>query len=153
VNMFDVLNALAGKIDLRTKIDEAIQKQMPITVDEVILRDKALQLTITPVRDQQGEKRGASVILHDVTSQKSLEKLRQEFTAMMVHELRAPLTAVRWSSESLLKTLADAKSQLEAEKIRQGIATIDTATINMLELVNDLLDVAKIEAGKFDLNE
>jgi len=153
ITMFDIVDALAGKVDLRTKIDEAIQKHMPITVPEVTLADNALELTITPVRDRQGEDRGASVIFHDVTSEKSLEKLRQEFTAMMVHELRAPLTAVRWSSESLLKSVGSGKpGALEAEKIKQGIATIDTATINMLDLVNDLLDVAKIEAGKFDLN-
>ncbi len=152
ITMFDILNALAGKLDLRTKIEEAVEKHMPIEIPEVILRDRVLQITITPVRDQQGEKQGASVVLHDVTSAKALEKLRQEFTAMMVHELRAPLTAVRWSSESLLKNLTNAEHQVEAEKIKQGIATIDTATINMLELVNDLLDVAKIEAGKFELN-
>lgn len=152
ITMFDILDALAGKVDLRTKIEEAIDQHMPIVIEEVILRDRALQVTITPVRDHQGEKRGASVILHDVTSEKSLEKLRQEFTAMMVHELRAPLTAVRWSSESLLKTLGEHPAAPEAEKVKQGIATIDTATVNMLELVNDLLDVAKIEAGKFDLN-
>jgi signal transduction histidine kinase len=152
ITMFDILDALAGKVDLRTKIDEAVQKHAPIVVDEVILRDKALQVTVMPVRDRQGEDRGASVILHDVTSQKALEKLRQEFTAMMVHELRAPLTAVRWSSESLLKSLSGHEASGDAEKIKQGIATIDAATINMLELVNDLLDVAKIEAGKFELN-
>jgi signal transduction histidine kinase len=152
VTMFDILDALAGKVDLRTKIEEAIEKHMPITVPEVILKDKALELTITPVRDKQGEKQGASVILHDVTSEKSLEKLRQEFTAMMVHELRAPLTAVRWSSESLLKSLGSPQAEVEVEKIKQGIGTIDTATINMLELVNDLLDVDNIEAGKFELN-
>jgi signal transduction histidine kinase len=152
ITMFDILNALAGRVDLRTKIEEAIEKQLPITIPEVFLLDKALELTITPVRDHQGEKRGASVILHDVTSEKSLEKLRQEFTAMMVHELRAPLTAVRWSSESLLKNLA-AAAQVPPQKIRDSITTIDTAAVNMLELVNDLLDVAKIEAGKFDLNE
>jgi signal transduction histidine kinase len=90
--------------------------------------------------------------LHDVTSEKSLEKLRQEFTAMMVHELRAPLTAVRWSSESLLKSLANAKAETDPKKIQESISNIDLAAYNMLELVNDLLDVAKIEAGKFDLN-
>jgi signal transduction histidine kinase len=150
--MFDVLDALAGKVDLRTKIEEALAKNMPIVSSEVILKDKALEVTITPVRDKQGEHRGVAVILHDVTSEKSLEKLRQEFTAMMVHELRAPLTAVRWSSEALLKNLSGAKAQLEAAKVRDSVSTIDIAATNMLELVNDLLDVAKIEAGKFDLN-
>ncbi len=152
VNTFDIVDSLAGKVDLRTKIDESLVKNIPITVPEILLHDKVLEITLTPVRDKSGANRGVAVIIHDITTEKSLEKLRQEFTAMMVHELRAPLTAVRWSSEALLKNLADAKVQLEQAKLKDSITTIDLAATNMLELVNDLLDVAKIEAGKFDLN-
>ena len=71
---------------------------------------------------------------------------------MMVHELRAPLTAVRWSSESLIKNLTAAQPGADPAKIKDTVVTIETASNNMLELVNDLLDVAKIEAGKFELN-
>ncbi len=152
VTIFDIVDALAGKVDLRTKIDEALAKNIPIDVPGVYLHDKVMNITLTPVRDKGGEQRGVAIILHDVTSEKSLEKLRQEFTAMMVHELRAPLTAVRWSSEGLLKSLSDTKAHLEDAKIKDSMKTIDLAATNMLELVNDLLDVAKIEAGKFDLN-
>jgi signal transduction histidine kinase len=152
ITMFDIVDSLAGKVDLRTKIDEALAKSAPVSVREVLLRDRAMEITITPVRDHAGSQRGAAVILHDVTSEKSLEKLRQEFTAMMVHELRAPLTAVRWSAESLLKHLDGAKAQLEAASLKDSITNIDISATNMLELVNDLLDVAKVEAGKFDLN-
>ncbi len=152
ITMFDIVDSLAGKVDLRTKIDESLAKSSPVTINELVLRDKAFEITITPVRDHAGNQRGAAVILHDVTSEKSLEKLRQEFTAMMVHELRAPLTAVRWSAESLLKNLTEAKAQLEAAKLKESISNIDISATNMLDLVNDLLDVAKIEAGKFDLN-
>lgn len=152
VTTFDIVDSLAGKVDLRTKIDEALAKNVAINVDEVYLHDRVINITLTPVRDKGGVHRGVAVILHDVTSEKSLEKLRQEFTAMMVHELRAPLTAVRWSSEGLLKSLSDAKVHLETAKIKDSMTTIDLAASNMLELVNDLLDVAKIEAGKFDLN-
>lgn len=152
ITMFDILDALAGKVDLRTKIEEALAKTAPVEIKDLVLQDKAMEITITPVRDHSGSQRGAAVILHDVTSEKSLEKLRQEFTAMMVHELRAPLTAVRWSAESLLKHTADAKTQSNPTLLKESIANIDVSAINMLELVNDLLDVAKIEAGKFDLN-
>lgn len=150
--MFDVVDALAGKIDIRTKIEEAITKHQPIRIPEVVLKDYVVEMTITPVRNQEGENLGAAVVFHDVTTEKSLEKLRQEFTAMMVHELRAPLTAVRWSSESLGKTAASAGAAVEAGKVTEAAGTITAATKNMLALVNDLLDVAKIEAGKFDLN-
>lgn len=151
LTVFDIVDALAGKLDLRTKVDQAMAEDKTVLVEELFLKNKALEVTVNPVKNSLGEKIGVSVFLHDITTEKSLEKLRQEFTAMMVHELRAPLTAVRWSSESLIKNLSAAQG-LPPEKIKETAVTIETASNNMLELVNDLLDVAKIEAGKFDLN-
>jgi len=151
VTMYDIVDGLAGKVDLRTKIEQAVAQDKAITLPEVYLRDKALELTIAPVKDSQGETIAASAVFHDITTEKTLDKTRQEFTAMMVHELRAPLTAVRWSSESLIKNLGLA-SGVEPAKVKDTMMTIETASNNMLELVNDLLDVAKIEAGKFELN-
>ena len=152
LTMYDIVDGLAGKVDLRTSIEQALVQDKPVVAPEVYLKDKALEITVSPVKDGGGEKIGASVVFHDITTEKSLEKLRQEFTAMMVHELRAPLTAVRWSSESLVKNLAAAQG-IDPKKIKDTVVTIETASNNMLELVNDLLDVAKIEAGKFELNE
>ncbi len=151
VTIFDIVDGLAGKVDLRTKIEQAIKEDKPVVAPEVYLKDKALEITVSPVKDNSGMVFGTSVLFHDITTEKSLEKLRQEFTAMMVHELRAPLTAVRWSSESMIKNLAQAQG-LDTNKIKDTAVTIETASNNMLELVNDLLDVAKIEAGKFELN-
>ncbi len=149
--MYDVVDALAGKVDIRTKIEQAIGTHEPVVVNNVQLKNHVVEMTITPVRSQQGEQLGAAVVFHDITTEKDLEKVRQDFTAMMVHELRAPLTAVRWSSESLDKA-AIPGSQIDAAKVKETATTIGAASRNMLELVNDLLDVAKIEAGKFDLN-
>ncbi len=151
LTMFDIVDSLAGKVDLRTKIEQSLAEDKPVFVQEVVLRDKALEVTITPVKNNAGEKIAASVVFHDITTEKTLEKTRQEFTAMMVHELRAPLTAVRWSSESLLKNIS-AATGTDPSKIKETMVTIETASNNMLELVNDLLDVAKIESGKFELN-
>jgi len=149
---FDIVDALAGKVDLGTKIDQALADDKPVFVPDVVLKDKALEVMVTPVKNDAGEKIGAAIVLHDITTEKSLEKLRQEFTAMMVHELRAPLTAVRWSSESLLRNLSANQPGASPEKVKDTVITIEHASNNMLELVNDLLDVAKIEAGKFELN-
>lgn len=151
LSFFDIVDGLAGKVDLRTKLEQAVLQDKLIAIPEVFLKNKALELTITPVKSTQGDKIGASVVFHDITTEKSLEKVRQEFTAMMVHELRAPLTAVRWSSESLLKNLSTSQG-IDPAKAKETVVTIETASNNMLELVNDLLDVAKIESGKFELN-
>ncbi len=152
LSMFDIVDGLAGKVDIRTKMEQAAAEDKPILINEVYLKDKALELTVSPVKISTGERLGVSVLFHDVTTEKTLEKTRQEFTAMMVHELRAPLTAVRWSSESLLKNMAAAAAGVDTAKVKDTAVTIETASNNMLELVNDLLDVAKIEAGKFELN-
>lgn len=151
LTMFDIVDSLAGKVDMRTKIEQVIAEGKSFVVPEVLVKDKILELTVAPVKDAAGELIGVSVVFHDISSEKSLEKLRQDFTAMMVHELRAPLTAVRWSSESLLKNLSVA-SGVDPAKVKDTAVTIETASNNMLELVNDLLDVAKIESGKFELN-
>lgn len=150
--MFDIVDGMAGKVDVRTKIEQALAQDKSIIVEEVFIKDKALEMSFSPVKTAQGEKLGVSVVFHDITTEKTLEKTRQEFTAMMVHELRAPLTAVRWSSESLIKNLAASQQGVDAAKVKDTAVTIETASNNMLELVNDLLDVAKIEAGKFELN-
>lgn len=153
LTMFDIVDGLAGRVDIRTKIEQALAQDKAIRIPDIVLKDKALELTISPVKDNTGNNIGVTVVFHDITTEKSLEKLRQEFTAMMVHELRAPLTAVRWSSESLIKNLTSSKTgESDPAKIKETVITIETAAHNMLELVNDLLDVAKIEAGKFELN-
>jgi PAS domain S-box-containing protein len=153
ITMFDIVDSLAGKLDLRTKIEQSLAEDKAISIPEVFLKDKALEISVSPVKSKDGEKLGVSVLFHDITTEKSLEKLRQEYSAMMVHELRAPLTAVRWSSESLIKNLSAAQAGgYDPQKVKETVVTIETASNNMLELVNDLLDVAKIEAGKFELN-
>ncbi len=152
ITMYDIVDALAGHVDLRTKVDQAILEHQPIVIPGVLVKDRAIELVITPVRTQEGEQLGAAVVFHDVTTEKSLEKLRQEFTAMMVHELRAPLTAVRWSSESILGGLKTNPTAIDPKKLQDSLNTVHAASSSMLELVNDLLDVAKIEAGKFELN-
>ena len=55
LTMFDIVDGLAGKVDLRTKIEQAVAENKAITLPEVFLKDKALELTISPVKDNQGE--------------------------------------------------------------------------------------------------
>jgi signal transduction histidine kinase len=83
LTMFDIVDALAGKTDLRTKIDQALVENKPVLIPDVVLKNKALEITITPVKNDQGEKIGANVVFHDITTEKSLDKLRQEFTAFL----------------------------------------------------------------------
>ncbi len=145
--VFDVLDALSDKFDLRTKIEESIKKDQLIVEDEIELGQRFLQILITPVKDNKNEPLGSAVLLHDITREKELEKMREDFTSMMVHELRSPLTGIR----SIATLLKNKNILAEQQKYQQFVGLISTNSNSMLDLVNDLLDVAKLESGKFEV--
>lgn len=143
----DVVRALSDKIDLRAKIDESQRTNSTVEVKDLLVKNTASQVLISPVLDSQRGTLGTVVLFHDVTPQKQLDRIRDEFTAMMVHELRAPLTVVRGATDMFLKNPA-LSAQPQGQEILQ---TAQDSVNTMLSLVNDLLDVAKIEAGKFQI--
>lgn len=149
VTIFDVIDSLTGKFDLRTRIEESIKLEKLLIHDELFIADKVLQVLVSPVKDRESKTLGSVVIFHDITNEKQLERLRQDFTAMMVHELRAPLTAMKGTSDTILLHL----SQLTGDRLESSVRLLYDSSSQMLKLVNDLLDVAKIEVGKFEVIE
>jgi PAS domain S-box-containing protein len=147
VTIYEIVDALTGKFDLRTKIEESIKEEKEVSVEELELANFAIQLVISPVRDPQGALLGSVIIFHDITSQKEVERLREDFTAMIVHDLRAPLTVMRGTSETLMLHF----KALPREKITQSLSMIKEESENMLAHVSDLLDLSKLESGKFEL--
>ena len=142
--IFEVLDQLSDKFDLRTKIEESIKRDRLIVEEDVSLKNHFVQILITPVKDNKGEPVGSVVLFHDITHEKELERMREDFTSMMVHELRSPLTGIR-SIAGLLKT---DRVKNEEKKFSDFVDLISTNASSMLDLVNDLLDVAKFESGK-----
>ena len=145
--IFDVLDAVSNRLDLRTKIEESVRKDQLIVEDNVELAGRFLQILITPVKDNKNEPLGSVVLFHDVTHERELEKMREDFTSMMVHELRSPLTGIR----SIAGLLKNDRVKNEAQKYQEFVDLIASNSSAMLDLVNDLLDVAKLESGKFEV--
>jgi signal transduction histidine kinase/PAS domain-containing protein len=146
-NMFDVLDALASKIDIRTKIEESLRQGKLIVEEKFTIGEKVLRILISPVKDGENKPLGSVVLFHDITKETAIEKMREDFTSMMVHELRSPLTGIR----SIANLLREDKIKNEQKKYQEFIDLIVTNSASMLDLVNDLLDVAKLEAGKFQV--
>lgn len=143
----DLEKVLSGKVELKDKVEESRRENKVLTFDDVLTEAGVTQLLVSPVHDNNTLSGRTVLLLHDMTVKRQLEHLHDEFTAMMVHELRAPLTVVRgtmdmFSENPALVTTEDGKNLMK---------TIKTSTTSMLSLVNDLLDVSKIEAGKFQL--
>lgn len=145
VTMLDVLDKLSGKVDLRTKIEEANDKGTIVTIPELSLEGKTMQVYIIPVHGKDKKLQGSVVVFHDVTKEKELKTMRDQFEAMVIHDLRSPLASIKSTSENILEVQ---KIHLPPDTT-QAIRLIHHEADDMSRLVNDLLDMAKLEAGKF----
>lgn len=154
ITIFDFIDNLEGKFDIRGRLEESVKLNKPFTSDEVLIRDKYYRIFVFPVTTSApGEPDGKNVvggvvIFHDVSAERAVEELRKQFTSMIVHELRTPLSGINKISE-LLRSEAKMPKKEQAEYIRM----ISSDSASMLNLVSDILDVAKLEAGKFDVKK
>ena len=152
LSIFDFIDNLEGKFDIRGKLEEAIKFDKIIKARETIINDKFWQITAAPVKQkncEQEEILGGVVIFHDITEEKKLAQLKEDFTSMIVHELRSPLTGIKKATE-LMQTPNDNKSPVVYADYAK---MININASEMLDMVGDLLDAAKIEAGKFSINK
>lgn len=154
VTIFDFIDHLEGKFDIRGKLEESVKLDKILEVPEVVFGDRFFQIFVSPVKSAfgitQGEILGGVVIFRDITQEKEVEQLRKDFTSMMVHELRSPLEGIRNMTELMTRE----NTALKPEKfIKEYTPIIYHSSSQMLELINDLLDAAKVEAGKFEIRK
>src|SRR3989338_2169986 len=111
VSIFDFIEKLGGKFDIKEKLEESVKLDKFLTVDDVLIDDRFFQIFVSPVKSSFGiskdEIMGAVVFFHDITLKKQVEKMREDFTSMMVHELRSPLDNIKKISELLIKKKKD----------------------------------------------
>jgi two-component system, OmpR family, phosphate regulon sensor histidine kinase PhoR len=103
---------------------------------------RTFEVNIVPLKDQE-RNTGAVVVFHDMSRLKQLEKVRQDFVANVSHELRTPLTSIKGYTETLL-----AEPQPKAEVLSSFLEVILKNTNHMVKIVDDLLQLARIEAGQ-----
>ena len=106
-----------------------------------------VEYTVTPLR-KNGEIAGAVVIFNDITERKKVELIKNEFISTVSHELRTPLTSVR-GSLGLLVGGAAGKLPDQAKTL---VEIANKNTERLLLLINDILDIEKIESGKMVYN-
>jgi PAS domain S-box-containing protein len=103
-----------------------------------------LRAHTAPVRNDLGETMGSVTVIQDISHLKELDKMKSEFIAMVTHELRAPIAAVEQQLSVILNKMAGDVT----EKQEQLLHRAKERTKGLLDLIRDLLDLSKIEAGK-----
>lgn len=127
-----------------------------------------VSLAVSPIKNAVGEITGMSLISRDITDRKQVQeqlhltserislanaelaraaRLKDEFLAGMSHELRTPLNAILGLSEALLEEIFGELTDAQQEHLR----TIEQSGQHLLDLINDILDLSKIESGKMEL--
>ena len=127
---------------------QALSTGETVRAEEIVIsvadgRSVSVLLNATPIRSDGGELESVVVTLQDMTDLEELERLRAEFLAMVSHELRMPLTSIKGSSAAVLGSPYDSDPAV----VRQFLRIIDGQADHMLDLITDLLDVARIETG------
>jgi len=139
LNDLELLANFKPLIGLLKKKNEEIFRQ-EISFSESLI----YQLTVIPLIREKKEL-GRIVVLHDISREKLVERMKSEFVSLAAHQLRTPLSAIKWITRMFLD------GDLGELKREQKEFLEKTYLINerMISLINDLLNVARIEEGRY----
>lgn len=111
---------------------------------------------------KQDELIGNLMIVRDVTSEKEIDRMKDDFISTVSHELRTPLTSVLGFTKLIQKKLEealfpqlvnrDAKTERTVGQVAESLKVIISEGERLTNLINDVLDLSKMEAGKFEWN-
>ena len=135
-------------LDQEYSFEDLIHMKEPVNLDfcknEV---PYVLRANFSVIQKETGFVNGLITVLHDITEQEKIDMERREFVANVSHELRTPLTTMR----SYLEALAD--GAWRDETIAPTFLNVtQTETERMIRLVNDLLQLSKMDSQEYDLN-
>ncbi|MEN2766147.1 ATP-binding protein [Ornithinibacillus xuwenensis] len=130
--------------ELYELLQEVIQGEKEV-LEEIGLQGRTWVMIMTPLYDQSYI-RGAVAVMRDMTEERRLDKLRKDFIANVSHELRTPISMLQGYSEAIVDDIAESKE--EKNELAQ---IIYEESLRLSRLVNELLDLASMEAGYLTL--
>jgi PAS domain S-box-containing protein len=104
-------------------------------------------VSTTPIFGENGKIAGSVHVARDITERKKMEKAKDEFISLASHQLKTPLASIALSSELLLRGVAGEVDPLQKQYMRE----VFKATKRMTLLVNNLLNVSRVEMGNFQI--
>jgi len=136
----EVLRLLSGTAaDKELVIHEVITQQWP--------QFRELEIQSNPVMTKGGRFLGRLYVFRDVTHEREVDRMKTQFVSMVSHELRTPLTSIKGFTEMIL----DEDFGEINEEQREFLGIVEANADRLIALVNDLLDISRIESGRVEL--
>lgn len=145
---------LSGTFDIKTEVQKVLNDRKPFRINNLSYKNLFLNIAIFPVFSikKKGGIRldfiGTVILIENVTEQRVLERSKEDFFSIASHELKTPLTIIKGNSEIIKKYFKQ-----KDERLGQIINDIHTSSLNMIEIVNDFLDISRMEQGKIEFKK
>ncbi len=153
LSIFDFIDKLGGKFDIRGRLEESVVKNDSYVSDRIEINKFYYAIGVYPVTSEKlrggSEILGAVVVFHDMSREVEVEQIREEYTSMIVHELRSPLDGIK----KIMELVHSGKVRKGGKEFDDYLSMMLNSSSSMLELVNDILDISKIRAGKFEIHK
>ncbi|MBD8070300.1 ATP-binding protein [Bacillus sp. PS06] len=133
-------------IEIRELFEKAVSFEKE-QITEISFQGRNWVIIMSPLYNQTYI-RGAVAVLRDMTEERRLDKLRTDFIANVSHELRTPIAMLQGYSEAIIDDIASSE-----EEKKEIVKVIYDESLRMGRLVNELLDLARMEAGHITLNK
>jgi two-component system phosphate regulon sensor histidine kinase PhoR len=129
---------------IREKFQQVIEREKTFTMEVklVLPTTRYYTLSLGPVRSREGLVKGIVAVLSDITELKEMDQMKTDLMSMVTHEIRTPLATVRGFAQILLK------GGIPAEKSSEFLGIINRQSNRLVNLVNDFLDISRIESGR-----
>lgn len=108
---------------------------------------RILDVRTDPVLDEHGGYLGYVATLHDVTAEREIGQMKNEFVSTVSHELRTPLTSIKGYIDLILEGEAGEINEIQ----REFLSIVKENSDRLVQLINDMLDISRIESGRIHL--
>ncbi len=148
----DVAKTFEGIIDILGESTVCTETQKPKQLPSVQYQSRWVRLFIAPIITQgdSAEVIGQVFVLEDTTESKMVERSKDEFFSIASHELRTPLTAIRGNTSMIIDFYGD---KITDPDLKEMITDIHASSLRLIDIVNDFLNVSRIEQGKIDFKK